>query len=304
MQEQTALRDIFVTGLKNAHAMENQALAIMKPQLSRIEKYPEVAARLKTHISETEGQIGRLENILSSMDEDSSTLKDLALSVGGSVAALGHTLAGDEILKNTFASFAFENYEIAAYRTGRLRSGQAASRTESSRRRRDGAFPGNGIADRDPPLCRSFNGWTGRERLIRPELKQNRPLMGLICVLGLHFILFLQRRSVIPCHGAMASRHRLEIQRRIGREEHGTDHHRLAHHRYDPLHPGRRTSARLLRQWRRAHLYGRSLGHRAGNGLLGLAGRLLSAECPELLSPRGLKKKGRPAQPVPATGNP
>ena len=117
MQEQTALRDIFVTGLKNAHAMENQALAIMKPQLSRIQKYPEVAARLKTHISETEGQIGRLENILSSMDEDSSTLKDLALSVGGSVAALGHTLAGDEILKNTFASFAFENYEIAAYRS-------------------------------------------------------------------------------------------------------------------------------------------------------------------------------------------
>ena len=52
--------DIFVTGLRNAHAMENQALSIMKPQVSRIENYPEVAHRLQQHITETEGQIQRL----------------------------------------------------------------------------------------------------------------------------------------------------------------------------------------------------------------------------------------------------
>jgi ferritin-like metal-binding protein YciE len=45
-------RDIFVTGLRNAYAMENQALAIMKPQVSRIENYPEVAAKLEQHIRE------------------------------------------------------------------------------------------------------------------------------------------------------------------------------------------------------------------------------------------------------------
>lgn len=28
-------RDIFIVGLRNAHAMENQALSIMKPQESR-----------------------------------------------------------------------------------------------------------------------------------------------------------------------------------------------------------------------------------------------------------------------------
>jgi hypothetical protein len=37
-------RDIFVIGLRNAHAMENEALSSMKPQLSRIENYPQVAA--------------------------------------------------------------------------------------------------------------------------------------------------------------------------------------------------------------------------------------------------------------------
>ncbi|MGK9055513.1 ferritin-like domain-containing protein [Neorhizobium petrolearium] len=110
-------RDVFIVGLRNAHAMENQALSIMKPQLQRIENYPEVAAKLEQHISETEGQIGRLEEILSGLNEDHSTLKDVALSFSGSMAALGHTMAGDEILKNSFANFAFENFEIAAYKS-------------------------------------------------------------------------------------------------------------------------------------------------------------------------------------------
>jgi len=113
----TNTRDIFVTGLRNAHSMENQALSIMKPQLSRIENYPDVAQQLDKHIRETEMQIGRLEEVLRQLSEDPSTLKDMALSVVGTLAALGHTVAGDEILKNSFANFAFENFEIAAYKS-------------------------------------------------------------------------------------------------------------------------------------------------------------------------------------------
>jgi ferritin-like metal-binding protein YciE len=110
-------REVFVTGLKNAHAMENQALSIMKPQLSRIENYPEVAAKLDQHIRETEGQIRRIEEVLDGLSEDHSTIKDMALSFTGAMAAMGHTMAGDEILKNSFANFAFENFEIAAYKS-------------------------------------------------------------------------------------------------------------------------------------------------------------------------------------------
>ena len=49
----TSSSDLYVTGLKNAHAMENQALSIMRPQVNRIEHYPEVADRLNQHIRET-----------------------------------------------------------------------------------------------------------------------------------------------------------------------------------------------------------------------------------------------------------
>lgn len=112
-----ATRSVFVTGLRNAHAMENQALSIMKPQVERIERYPDVEQRLRLHIDETEGQIQRLERILDDLGEDRSALKDTALSLGGAMAAIGHTFAPDEILKNSFANFAFENYEIAAYKS-------------------------------------------------------------------------------------------------------------------------------------------------------------------------------------------
>ena len=113
----TSSHDLFVTGLKNAHAMENQALSIMKPQASRIENYPEVEAMLNRHITETEGQIQRLETILEGLDEDRSALKDMALSLAGTFAAVGHTVAPDEIVKNSLANFAFENFEIAAYKS-------------------------------------------------------------------------------------------------------------------------------------------------------------------------------------------
>ncbi|MGK9055632.1 ferritin-like domain-containing protein [Neorhizobium petrolearium] len=117
MADTSETRSIFVTGLKNAHAMENQALSIMKPQVSRIENYPEVAAQLEQHIRETEGQLRRLQEVLDSLAEDRSAFKDMALSLTGSMAAMGHSVAGDEIIKNSLANFAFENYEIAAYKS-------------------------------------------------------------------------------------------------------------------------------------------------------------------------------------------
>ncbi len=110
-------RTIFVAGLRNAHAVENQALSLMKRQVERIENYPQVADRLRLHIEETNGQIRRLDEILKSLGEDSSTIKDAGLSLLGNMAAMTHAVAQDEILKNSFANFAFENFEIAAYKS-------------------------------------------------------------------------------------------------------------------------------------------------------------------------------------------
>lgn len=109
-------REVFVSGLKNAHALEHQALSLMDRQIERARNFEEVADQLRAHRVETEQQIVRLETLLGGFDEDPSGLKDAALSMTGSMAALGHVFAEDEVLKNAFANFAFENYEAAAYR--------------------------------------------------------------------------------------------------------------------------------------------------------------------------------------------
>jgi ferritin-like metal-binding protein YciE len=107
---------IYMAGLRNAHAMEKEAEQIMRRQAERLDHYPEVLSRLRAHIRETEQQIKRLEVILDRHDQSHSTLKDMALQAIGNTLAVSHAMAEDEILKNTFANFAFENYEIAAYR--------------------------------------------------------------------------------------------------------------------------------------------------------------------------------------------
>lgn len=42
-------REVFVSGLKNAHAVEHQALALMDRQIDRAKNFTEVADMLKVH---------------------------------------------------------------------------------------------------------------------------------------------------------------------------------------------------------------------------------------------------------------
>lgn len=117
LERADVVQHVFVVGLRNAHALEHQALALMDRQIDHLSHYPEVAQRLKAHRVETEGQIERLDEILQSLDEKASAVKDTALGLVGNLAALGHVLAPDEILKNSFANFAFENFEVASYKS-------------------------------------------------------------------------------------------------------------------------------------------------------------------------------------------
>jgi len=110
-------RDIFILGLRNAHAMEIQARELMERQSERMDEYPEVKAKLQMHLQETNEQLKRLEQCLSACGESNSSLKDTTQSAMANLMAMGHAMSGDEILKNTFANNAFENFEIAAYKS-------------------------------------------------------------------------------------------------------------------------------------------------------------------------------------------
>ena len=110
-------REFFVTGLRNQHAVENQAVELLERQIGRLENYPEMSARMRQHVAESQAQAERLEEILTRLGSSKSTVKDTAMSFMGNMAALAHTPAPDEVVKNTLANYAFEHYEIASYKS-------------------------------------------------------------------------------------------------------------------------------------------------------------------------------------------
>ena len=124
---QEKARDLLVVGLRNAHAMEIQARELMERQSERLDGFPAIRSQIRQHLGETNAQIGRLEKCLDGLGESASTVKDTAMSFAANMAALGHAVASDEVLKNTFANNAFEHYEIAAYKSLLTLAGRAGA---------------------------------------------------------------------------------------------------------------------------------------------------------------------------------
>jgi ferritin-like metal-binding protein YciE len=113
----TVAQETFAVGLRNQHAVENQAIELLERQLGRLVNYPELEERIRLHIEESKEQAKRLEDLLTGLGTSHSSLKDAVASFIGNLATIAHMPAPDEVIKNTLANFAFEHYEIASYKT-------------------------------------------------------------------------------------------------------------------------------------------------------------------------------------------
>ncbi len=107
---------IYQSGLRNQHAVENQAIELLERQVGRLENYPEMADRMRLHIQELLEQARRIEQLLRELGTSESSMKDTFMSFMGNMAAMAHVPASDEVIKNTLANYAFEHFEIASYK--------------------------------------------------------------------------------------------------------------------------------------------------------------------------------------------
>lgn len=102
--------------LRDAHAMEQQAISMLDTQAGRLENYPELKAAMSNHLEQTRRQAEMLEGCLHRMGDDTSTIKDIT----GKLVAFGQGLTGatvsDEVVKGALASYSFEQMEIGSYR--------------------------------------------------------------------------------------------------------------------------------------------------------------------------------------------
>ena len=113
----TDTKSLYVTSLRNTHALESQGLQQMESQVKGLENYPEYESALRSHIEVTRGQLRRLEDALGASGESPSTLKEAVTNAAGRIGATVHALAQDETLKNLYAGYGYQYDQIAAYRS-------------------------------------------------------------------------------------------------------------------------------------------------------------------------------------------
>ncbi len=109
--------EYYLSGLRNQHAVEGQAVETIEAQLSRMEKYPELHAQMQQELQRSKTQALRLETLLTKHNTSASATKETVTSVVGKVAGVVHITASDEVMKNLLAAIGFKAYEIASYKT-------------------------------------------------------------------------------------------------------------------------------------------------------------------------------------------
>ena len=102
--------------LRDAHAAEEQAETMLSGMARRIENYPDLRARIEQHIGETQRQAKLVRGCIERRGGGTSTIKDFAGKMLGFGQAMSGMFVGDEVLKGSIASYAFEAMEIASYR--------------------------------------------------------------------------------------------------------------------------------------------------------------------------------------------
>ena len=116
MSESASALDVYLTGLRNQHAVETQAIGTIQNELPRMEAYPELHARMKADKERSTTQAARLDDLLAKHGTRKSLAKEMVTGAVATVAGFAHAGASDELLKNVLAAIGFKAYEIASYK--------------------------------------------------------------------------------------------------------------------------------------------------------------------------------------------
>jgi ferritin-like metal-binding protein YciE len=112
----TDAREHLVHWLRDAYAMESQAVSLLETQASRLETYPQARAKVQAHLEETHRQRDAVEECLNKLGSDPSTLKDLTQKTIANIQGMFHAMSEDEVLKHALGGYSFEQFEAASYR--------------------------------------------------------------------------------------------------------------------------------------------------------------------------------------------
>ena len=116
MSGSNVVMDVYLTGLRNQHAVETQAIGTVKNELSRMEPYPELHAKMQQEMERSTTQAARLDDLLAKHGTKASLAKEAVTGTVATVAGFVHAGASDEVLKNVLAAVGYKAYEIGSYK--------------------------------------------------------------------------------------------------------------------------------------------------------------------------------------------
>ena len=108
--------DLYLTGLRNQHAVETQAIGTIQNQLPRMAAYPDLQARMQADKDRSVEQAARLDRLLAGHGTSASVTKEMVTGTVATVAGFLHVFAADEMLKNVLAAVGYKAYEIGSYK--------------------------------------------------------------------------------------------------------------------------------------------------------------------------------------------
>lgn len=111
----TTRDELLMQWLRDAHAMEKQAIESIENQINRLENYPQMQSWARDHVEASQRQRERIRQCIERRGGDTSSLKDAAMTIMGKIQEVTSFFTSDEVLKNAITDHGFKQFEIASY---------------------------------------------------------------------------------------------------------------------------------------------------------------------------------------------
>jgi ferritin-like metal-binding protein YciE len=107
--------ELLMQWLRDAHAMEKQAIESIENQIDRLENYPQMQNWARDHVASSQRQREMIRECIVRRGGDTSAFKDMAMTIMGNIQEATSFFTSDEVLKNAITDHGFKQYEIASY---------------------------------------------------------------------------------------------------------------------------------------------------------------------------------------------
>lgn len=132
MSDTSATMTLYLTGLRNQHAVETQAIGTIQNELPRMTAYPALHAKMQEDKARSTEQAARLDRLLSQHGTSASAAKEAVTGAVATVAGFMHSFSSDDVLKNVLAAIGYKAYEIGSYKVLIALAGAAGATADAT----------------------------------------------------------------------------------------------------------------------------------------------------------------------------